>query len=95
MRGGTSSWCSAARHVATSGIRRCRAARSATTDALEWIPVSGRGRVYTYTVVYHATHAAMADKVPYIAALIDLDEGPRVLTNLRNCAEDEAYVGIR
>jgi len=55
---------------------------------------SGRGRVYTYTVVYHATHAAMADKVPYISALIELEEGPRVLTNLRNCTEDDVQIGM-
>jgi len=61
---------------------------------IEWLPVSGRGHLYSYTVVYHATHAAMADKVPYIAALIELDEGPRVLTNLRNCAEEDARVGM-
>jgi uncharacterized OB-fold protein len=36
----------------------------------------------------------MADKVPYIAALIELDEGPRVLTNLRNCAEEQVQVGM-
>ena len=59
-----------------------------------WTPVSGRGRVYTYTTVYHATHAAMADKVPYIAALVELDEGPRVLTNLRNCTEADVQIGM-
>jgi uncharacterized protein len=59
-----------------------------------WTPVQGTGRVYPYTVVYHATHAAMADKVPYIAALIELDEGPRVLTNLRNCSEEQVQVGM-
>jgi uncharacterized OB-fold protein len=61
---------------------------------LAWIPASGRGQVYTYTVVYHATHAAMADKVPYICALIQLEEGPRVLTNLRKCTEEEAHIGM-
>ena len=50
--------------------------------------------MYTYTVVYHATHAAMVDRVPYIAALIELDEGPRVLTNLRNCSEEQVQVGM-
>jgi uncharacterized OB-fold protein len=45
-------------------------------------------------VVYHATHAAMADKVPYISALIELDEGPRILTNLRNCLEADARIGM-
>jgi uncharacterized OB-fold protein len=56
--------------------------------------VSGRGRIYTYTVVYHATHAAMVDKVPYISALVQLEEGPRVLTNLRNCVEQDVQVGM-
>jgi uncharacterized OB-fold protein len=59
------------------------------------VPVSGRGRVYTYTVVYHATHVAMKDKVPYISALIQLDEGPRILTNLRNCSEEDVAVDMR
>jgi len=36
----------------------------------------------------------MADKVPYIAALIELEEGPRVLTNLRNCSEDTVQIGM-
>jgi uncharacterized OB-fold protein len=58
------------------------------------VPVSGRGRVYTYTAVYHATHVAMKDKVPYISALIELEEGPRILTNLRNCSEEEVSVGM-
>src|SRR3981189_3481780 len=62
--------------------------------SVEWTPVSGRGRIYTYTVVYHATHAAMVDKVPYISALVQMEEGPRVLTNLRNCVEEDVQVGM-
>ncbi|HEX8969463.1 MAG TPA: Zn-ribbon domain-containing OB-fold protein [Chloroflexota bacterium] len=72
-------------------LPRCPACHSAD---ITWTPVSGRGHVYTYTVVYHATHVAMADKVPYISALVELEEGPRVLTNLRNCTEDEVRVGM-
>jgi uncharacterized OB-fold protein len=59
-----------------------------------WTPASGRGQVYTFTVVYHATHAAMNDKVPYISALIQLEEGPRILTNLVNCSEEDVSVGM-
>ena len=72
-------------------LPRCPHCHSAEVN---WIPASGHGHVYTYTVVYHATHAAMADKVPYISALIELEEGPRVLTNLRNCAEEAARIGM-
>lgn len=48
-----------------------------------WQPASGRGVVYAYTVVHHATHPAFADEVPYNVALIDLEEGPRVIANVR------------
>jgi uncharacterized OB-fold protein len=83
--------CSACGHVWHPPLPRCPSCHSV---AVEWMPVSGRGRLYTYTVVYHATHAAMADKVPYISALVELEEGPRVLTNLRNCAEADVSVGM-
>jgi uncharacterized OB-fold protein len=83
--------CSACAHVWHPPLPRCPECHSAD---VEWTPVSGKGRVYTFTVVYHATHAAMADKVPYISALIELEEGPRVLTNLRNCSEDTIWIGM-
>jgi uncharacterized OB-fold protein len=83
--------CTACGHVWHPPLPLCPACHS---EVIAWIPVSGRGHVYTYTVVYHATHAAMADKVPYISALIELEEGPRILTNLRNCTEDDARIGM-
>jgi uncharacterized OB-fold protein len=83
--------CTACGHVWHPPLPRCPECHG---DSIEWTAASGRGRVYTYTVVYHATHAAMADKVPYISALVELDEGPRVLTNLRNCTEGNVRVGM-
>jgi uncharacterized protein len=47
-----------------------------------WRPVSGEGAVYTYTVVRHATHYAFAGQVPYILAIVELAEGPRLVTAL-------------
>ena len=44
--------------------------------------VSGLGTVYTYTVVRHATHAALADHIPYVIAIVELAEGPRMMTNI-------------
>ena len=83
--------CSVCGHVWHPPLPRCPECHGASHS---WIPVSGRGQVYTYTVVYHATHIAMKDKVPYISALIQLEEGPRVLTNLVHCAEDDVTVGM-
>lgn len=43
-------------------------------NAFEWIPVSGRGTVYSYTEVRHAVQPAFRAHVPYLALLVELDE---------------------
>jgi uncharacterized OB-fold protein len=48
---------------------------------VEWVPVSGHGRVYTFSVVRRG-QGPYRDAVPYVLAYVDLDEGPRVLTNI-------------
>jgi uncharacterized OB-fold protein len=50
----------------------------------EWIVSIGRGAIYSYTVVHHQTHPAFP--VPYVIALVEMEEGPRLIAQLR--AED-------
>lgn len=52
------------------------------SEDLEWIRASGRGRVHSFTVIRRAPLASFAAKVPYVVALIDLDEGPRMMANI-------------
>jgi len=59
-----------------------------------WHEVSGAGTVYTYTVVRHATHAALADRVPYVIAIVELAEGPRLVTGIAGCAPEDVRVGM-
>jgi uncharacterized protein len=47
----------------------------------EWFDVSGRGSVYSWIQSHHPT---AADESPRIVALIDLDEGARIVSNLRD-----------
>jgi hypothetical protein len=54
----------------------------------EWITSSGRGTVYSYTVVRHQTHPAFP--APYTVLLVELEEGPRVIAQLR-APEDAAF----
>jgi uncharacterized OB-fold protein len=49
---------------------------------IEWFDASGRGQLYSYTQVEHAAHPAVADQLPYVIALIDLEEGPRFVCGL-------------
>lgn len=48
---------------------------------LEWKPVSGHGKVYSYTVVRRASARSFGDG-PYVLAIVQLDEGPRITTNI-------------
>lgn len=62
------------------------------SDATEWVEVSGRGRVHTFTVINRPPSPEFAALVPYVVALIDLEEGPRMLTNI--VGEDAMEVAI-
>ncbi len=59
-----------------------------------WREVSGAGTVYTYTVVRHPTHFAFADKVPYVLAIVELAEGPRLVTALVGVEPGEVRAGL-
>jgi uncharacterized OB-fold protein len=52
------------------------------SENLEWIESAGKGSVHSYTVIRRAPVATFAGRVPYVIALIDLDEGPRMVTNV-------------
>ncbi len=45
-------------------------------------PVSGRGKVYSFVTFHRVYHPAFANEVPYVVALVELEEGPRLLTNI-------------
>lgn len=55
---------------------------SCWSERLEWAEACGRGTVYTCTVMRRAPAPAFAARVPYVVALVDLDEGPRVMANV-------------
>ena len=59
----------------------------------EWVAASGAGHVYSYSVVHRAAHEAFASQVPYVVALIDLAEGPRMMSRLR-VPPDDARIGL-
>ena len=58
-------------------------------------PVAGSGSVYAVTVVHRALVPAFADRLPYAHALIELDEGFRVLSLIVGCPPEAARSGMR
>jgi uncharacterized OB-fold protein len=53
-----------------------------------WEPVSGRGRVFSWTVTHQALDPAFADAVPYAVLVVELDEGVRLVGNLVGAPPD-------
>jgi uncharacterized protein len=64
-------------------------------EPLDLAPVSGLGVVYASTVVHRPPASSFAELVPYVFALVDLDEGVRVVTMITGCAPDEVRPGRR
>lgn len=52
------------------------------SNQLDWIEASGRGVIYSFTVCRRPAGPAFADDVPYVVALIDLAEGPRMMSRI-------------
>jgi len=61
----------------------------------EWVPVSGRGTIYSFTVVHQSPFQAYRTKVPYAVAWIELPEqaGLRMLTRIIETPIDAVQVG--
>jgi uncharacterized OB-fold protein len=59
-----------------------------------WPQMSGDGAVHAFTWVNHSVHPVSAGRTPYILVLVELSEGPRILTNLRHCAVEDVHVGL-
>jgi uncharacterized OB-fold protein len=57
-------------------------------DDWQWAKASGRGRIVSWVVYRHAYHDAFKDRLPYNVAIVELDEGPRLITNIVNAERD-------
>jgi uncharacterized OB-fold protein len=84
-------------------VQRCRACGArflfpralcpeCSSSELDWLVASGRGTLYSYTIVWRA--GAPHLDVPYVLALVDLDEGVRLMTHIVNCPHDQLAVGM-
>ena len=55
---------------------------------------SGMGTVYTYSIIRQSYHSFFRNLIPYVVAWIDLDEGPRLLSNVIG-SDDDIHIGKR
>ena len=76
------------RHAAAAALRECFSAD------LEWAPATGRGTLYSFALMHQVYDPAFADEVPYNIAVVELDEGVRMTTNVVGCANEELRIGM-
>lgn len=85
-------------------IQRCRACGRAvfypravcphcTSAELEWVDASGRGSVYSYTIIHRAPEEFRAE-APYVVALVDLEEGARMMTRITGTEPGDMAIGL-
>lgn len=61
---------------------------------LAWNSASGRGTVYTYTIAHRPPHPVFAGQCPFVLAVVELEEGPRLMTNIVDCAPGDVRIGM-
>ncbi|MEO6322780.1 MAG: Zn-ribbon domain-containing OB-fold protein [Polaromonas sp.] len=64
-------------------------------EDLQWESSTGMGSIYTFTVNHRAANAHMADKVPYVVAVVQLDEGVRMMANIVDVEPQSVRIGDR
>jgi uncharacterized protein len=69
----------------------CSSASSSST--IEWVPSVGRGVIYSFSITRKGA-GVWADHSPYVIAYVELEEGPRVLTNIVGCDVKEVHIGM-
>ena len=69
------------------------------SQRLEWQELSGKGEIYSFTVIRQvvgrAASQAFERDIPYVIAWIDLDEGPRMISNVVGCPVENVKLGMK
>ena len=72
---------------------RLRCPSCLSTDT-QWTDVSGRGNVFTFGIWHQVFHPAFADEAPYNVAVVELEEGPHMVTSIVDCPNDSLRIGM-
>jgi hypothetical protein len=64
------------------------------SDEYEWVVASGKGTLRTFGIMHQRYHPGFADELPYVVAIVELEEGPRLPTNLVEMGDHDPTVGM-
>jgi len=80
--------CAALRYYPRAQCPECLSPRT------DWVRASGRGKVYTFTATWQNQAAGFRESLPYVMAYVQLDEGPKMLTNIIDCGPEQVKIGM-
>ena len=61
---------------------------------VEWVEVSGEGKVYSWTVAHQAFHHAFVEDLPYASVIVELSEGVRLMTSIVDVDPEALYISM-
>jgi uncharacterized protein len=62
---------------------------------MEWVEATGKGEIYTFTIMHQVYHPGWEGDVPYNISWIKLDEGPILISNIIGCKKEDLFIGMR
>lgn len=83
--------CGSCEHCQLYGRALCEVCGADVT----WVDATGAGTVASWTIIRQNHSRPWREMLPYVVALVDLDEGPRVMTNIVGCEPDAVSIGMR
>lgn len=63
------------------------------SDDQEWVQLSGKGNINSYGIYHQLWHPGFKEDIPYNVALIELTEGPQIISQVVGCANEELKCG--
>jgi uncharacterized OB-fold protein len=60
----------------------------------EWLPTQGTGLVHTFTIMRQYGQQPFKDLAPYVVAIVELPEGPKMMGNITDCDPDDVHIGM-
>ena len=97
-------WEAAAGHrLVIQACRRCGTKQfyprnlctACSSDEIDWVPSTGRGTIYTFTINHRAPNEFMKQRLPYAVAMIQLDDGVRMMANIIDTPLERITIGAR
>jgi len=64
------------------------------TDDIEWVKASGKAKVWTFAIHHMGPTKAYKGDPPYVVALVETDEGVKMMTNVVDCDPKDVYIGM-